>query len=110
IAWGCRIQRAAINHFVDNLTQTLSLSEVSVNQFIDVLRQRAMAAFELLRTRPTLEEANAYGSIGIAYDVAHKRKFIVGPVLRPDRLFLWLARPPPSGGARFWGWQGGGVP
>src|ERR1019366_7986252 len=83
IEWGSRIQRAAIRQFVDTLTRTLNPSTVSVDPFIEGLRQRATAAFELMRTGPSLEEANAYGSIEIDYDMGHKRKLVVGPVLQP---------------------------
>ncbi len=108
IEWGSGIQRAAIMHFVDNFTRTLSPDAVSVDQFVEGFRQKAMAAFEMMRTRPSLEEAEAYGSIEIDYDIAHKRKLTAGPALRPDRLLLWLALRHRSGVARFW-WPEGAI-
>ena len=108
IKWGCRIQREAITRFVDDLTRTLNERDISVDQFVEVLHQRTIAAFELMRTRPSLEEADAYGSIAIDYDLGHKRKLIAGPVIRPDRLLLWLALRHRSGVARLW-WPEGAI-
>ncbi len=108
IEWGSRTQRAAIMLFVDNLTRTLNSATVSVDRFVELFRKKALAAFELMRTRPTLDEAEAYGSMLIDYDLGHKRKLIAGPALRPDRLLLWLALRSRSGVARFW-WPQGAV-
>ena len=108
INWGCRIQRAAIGHFVENLTATLCLDTGSADQFIEVIRDRAMAAFELMRTRPSLDEAAAYGSMVMDYDLVRKQKLVAAPVLRPDRLFLGLALQHRSGVVRFW-WPEGAI-
>ena len=109
IDWGCIVQRAAIIRFVNDLAHRLSLAGVFDGQVIEVLRHKAMAAFELMRTRPSLEEADAYGSILVAYDVAHKHKFVVGPILRPDRLLLWLALRQRSRVVRPWCWSEGSI-
>ncbi len=109
IDWGCRIQRTAITSFVDDLTATLSLNADSVNQFIEILGQKALAAFDLMRSRPDPAEADAYGSLSIVYDVAHKRSFLAAPLLRPDRLLLWLAFRQRSKVLRFWCWPEGAI-
>ena len=108
IKWGSGVQRAAIMHFVDNLMRTLSVDETSVDQFMNVIGQKAMAAFELMRTRPSLEEADAYGSSLMDYDVGHTRQFVAGPALRPDHLLLSLALRHRSGVARYW-WPEGAI-
>lgn len=109
INWGCRIQRSAITSFVDDLTGRLSLDADLVGQFIEILSQKALAAFDLMRSRPDLAEADVYGSLAIVYDVAHKRSFVAAPILRPDRLLLWLVFRHRSKVLRFWCWPEGAI-
>jgi FMN phosphatase YigB (HAD superfamily) len=108
IKWGSRIQRAAIMSFADSLIEALNFGIGSADQFTEAFGQKAMASFELMRTHPSLNEAEAYGSIAIDYDIGHKRKIVVGPVIRPDRLLLWLALRHRSGVARLW-WPEGAI-
>ena len=106
ISWGCRVQRNAILHFVDALTHTLAFPENDIDQFIEVMRDRAVASFELMRNQPSLDEARAYGKINVAVDVAHKNRTFVARKLPPHQLLLWLILRHRSGIATIWWPQG----
>lgn len=88
--WHIDLQQAAIMHFVNELTQTLSASCISVDDFLNIVRPRAMRALKLMLKHPSEEEAEVFGGRELPVGATHDSQAAIAPRLRPGQLMRWL--------------------